>query len=137
MAATKTNAASKANSKSKASANGKASKATKRNSKVTPEIREAAKAKELTPIGYVVLSALNNAGADGLTYRGIEAKTGYYSVLTAVLRAKAGNFRGAEGLDHEASLGARGLVKEEMRDVEGRDTLTFVITAKGRKLLAK
>lgn len=106
-------------------------------SKVTPEIREAAKAKGLTPVQYLVLTALGDAGAEGLTYRGIEAATGYYSVLTAVLRAKASDNRGQAGQDHEASLGAKGLVLERVHKDEGRDVLKFVISARGKKLLAK
>lgn len=86
--------------------------------------RDAAKAAGLTLVDYRILTALKSGGEH--SYRDIEKKTGYYSILTAVLRT-----------EHEGSLGARGLVKEGIHDINGRDTLTFTLTAKGKKLVSK
>ena len=97
--------------------------------------RAALKAAGLTLVQYCILAALSGAGKGGLSYRGIEAKTGYYSVLTANLRARSAN-KGVEHA-HEASLGAKGMVREATQETpEGRSVLVFVITAKGRKALA-
>lgn len=81
--------------------------------------RDAAKAKGLSLVHFRILKALN---AGPLTYRGIEGKTGYYSILTAQLRKS-----------HEGSLGALGLVNEQERE----DGLTFAISAKGKKVIEK
>jgi hypothetical protein len=97
--------------------------------------RGALKAAGLTLVQYRILTALGGAGKGGLTYRGIEAKTGYYSVLTANLRAKSA--RQGEEHAHDDSLGAKGMVKEATQETPGgRTLLVFVITAKGRKALA-
>jgi hypothetical protein len=97
--------------------------------------RGALKAAGLTLVQFRILTALGGAGKGGLTYRGIEAETGYYSVLTANLRARS--VRDGEETDHGASLGAKGLVREAAEETpEGRTLLVFVITAKGRKALA-
>ena len=87
--------------------------------------RASAKDKGLSLVHYRILSAIVRS-AGGLTYRQIEQKTGYYSILTAQLRP-----------DHEGSLGANQFVKEEQHDINNRDTLVFKATAKGRKLFGK
>ena len=87
--------------------------------------RAAAKAAGITVVHYRILKALAANGGP-MTYRDIESKTGYYSILTAQLRT-----------EHEGSLGALGLVKEETHDVDGKDKLCFKITAKGKNVLAK
>lgn len=84
--------------------------------------REAAKAADLNLVHYRVLRALVKAGKP-LSYRGIEKVTGYYSTLTKVLRDT-----------HDNSLCSLGLAKEE---VDADNTLTFVATAKGRKVFEK
>lgn len=90
--------------------------------------REAAKKAGLTLVHYRILRALNRF-KDGLSYRGIQKHTGYYSILTAQLRATSGREN-----EHEGSLGAQKLVREE---VDGDNVLHFVITAKGVKALEK
>jgi hypothetical protein len=103
--------------------------------KIKQADRGALKAAGLSLVQYRILTALAGAGKGGLSYRGIEAKTGYYSVLTANLRARSTN-KGQE-TDHGASLGAKGLVRESVQETPGgRTLLVFVITAKGRKALA-
>lgn len=111
----------------------KAAKGTNGKAKAKPEMdpkeraeRDEAKAKGLSLVHFRILKAL--ASGKELTYRDIEAKTGYYSILTAQLRS-----------EHEGSLGALGLVGENIRPSGNgdRDVLTFSISAKGRKLLAK
>jgi DNA-binding MarR family transcriptional regulator len=86
--------------------------------------RDAAKEAGLSLVNYRILRSMTSGNS--MTYRDIEKKTGYYSILTACLRK-----------DHEGSLGADGYVREEMHDVDGRDVLHFVITAKGRKVFGK
>lgn len=97
-------------------------KITRTEAQVTQE-REAAKSLGVTLVHYRILKALSKASTDGLGYRGIEAKTGYYSTLTAELRP-----------EHEGSLGALGLVKVSLIEDKG---LMFALTAKGRKLISK
>ena len=86
--------------------------------------RAAAKQLGINLVHYTILRAL----ADGMprTYRQIQDRTGYYSILTAQLRPS-----------HEGSLGQLGLVKEEVDDIDGKDKLIFSITARGSRLLAK
>lgn len=102
-------------------------KASKPKAKAKPDEAKAAKERQaakdagLTLVHYRILKALSN-GAEH-TYRQIEAKTGYYSILTAQLRH-----------EHEGSLCRLGLAKE---GVDGEDRLTFTITAKGRKAIGK
>lgn len=93
--------------------------------------RAAAKTAGISLVHLRILKALKKS-PNGLTYRGIEAKTGYYSVLTAQLRKESN--RGGE---HGESLGALGMVREEIHDIDGKDVLHFVITAKGKKTLEK
>jgi hypothetical protein len=88
--------------------------------------REGAKAAGLSVVHFRILRAIVKAGK-ALSYRDIEAATGYYSILTAQLRAA-----------HEGSLSSLGLVKEEQHQDENEKTkLYFAATAKGRKLMAK
>lgn len=87
--------------------------------------KAAAEAKGLTIIHFRILKAL--AYGSPMSYRDIEAKTGYYSILTAQMRQ-----------DKEGSLCAQGLCKEQMVEGEnGKGKLHFVITVKGQKLLSK
>lgn len=87
--------------------------------------RTEAKNADLSIPHLRILRAIAKAGKP-LSYRQIEAKTGYYSTLTALLRK-----------DNEGSSGALGYTKEEMHDIDGRDVLTFAITAAGKKVLEK
>ena len=113
-------------------------KATKKVEKKTPVKRDVpkiqradekeraeAKAADLSIPHLRILRAIQKSGK-ALSYRQIEAKTGYYSTLTALLRK-----------DNEGSSGALGYTKEEMHDIDGRDVLTFAITAAGKKVLEK
>lgn len=92
--------------------------------------RAAAKKAGLSVIHYRVLKGL--ADQQARSYRDIEKKTGYYSVLTSVLR---GASKG--GTAHETSLGSLKLVREDIEDRDGRGVLVFAITAKGLKALEK
>lgn len=84
---------------------------------------EKAKSLGLTVVKFRVLSVFT--GAKGpLTYNEIFAKTGYYNNLTTLLR------KGKDG-----SLSEMGLVKEVTK--KGEKAVSFEITAKGQKLLAK
>lgn len=87
--------------------------------------RTEAKNADLSIPHLRILRAINKAGK-ALSYRQIEAKTGYYSTLTALLRK-----------DNEGSSGDLGYTKEEMHDIDGRDVLTFALTAAGKKILEK
>lgn len=115
---------------------GKASKATKaeRTALATPEDREAAAKCDLNPVNYRVLRAIAKAGDKGLTYRGIQDVTGYYSILTAVCRAESGR-----GGAHGESLGAMKLIREAKEEKENGSSgpLTFYVTAPGKARLAK
>ncbi|WP_166820023.1 MarR family winged helix-turn-helix transcriptional regulator [Thalassoroseus pseudoceratinae] len=93
----------------------------KKTEKVDPKMeRKQAKSIELSLAQFRVLKALSNGEA--MTYRDIEKVTGYYSILTKVMRTK-----------HDGSLCSRKLATEEMHDVNGRDVLAFRITAAGKK----
>ena len=115
-------------------------KSAKPNGKTSERASEAERAKAaacgLTLVQHRILTAISKS-TDGLSYRGIEAKTGYYSILTSQLRAGASR-PGFDPSTHDDSLGSKGLVREEMRETEdSRSVLTFVISAKGRKTLEK
>jgi DNA-binding MarR family transcriptional regulator len=84
---------------------------------------EKAKSLGLTVVKFRVLSAIKAAGGTA-TYNDIFAKTGYYNNLTNLLR------KGKDG-----SLSEMGLVKEVTK--KGEKAVSFEITAKGQKLLAK
>lgn len=90
--------------------------------------RKKAKALGLNLIQYRVLVALSKAGTDGLSYGGIEIKTGYYSVQSWNMRGEQPNRKG---------LVTQGLVHETVVDSWGRNCTFFHITAAGRKLLEK
>ena len=104
-----------------------AAKATAKPKAATADDKEraAAKAAGIGLVHYRVLQALVKAGKP-MTYREIEAKTTYYSLLTKVCR---------DG--YEGSLHALGLAKEEAKEVGGKVTLVFTATAKGRKVFGK
>lgn len=91
--------------------------------------REKAKALAVSLVHYRIMKALQGAGKDGLTYRGIEAVTGMYSILTAQLR-KASN----GGVAYPDSLGSKGLVDEVV--LEG-EKIRFALSKEGRKLISK
>ena len=92
---------------------------------VKATLRSLAKVVGLTvPQARVLLALCKHP--KGLTYREIEKRTGDYSILTAVLRVEKPN-----------SLGDKGLIKEEMYDIDNRDVLVFVPTAKGKFLARK
>lgn len=94
----------------------------KKTEKVDPKMeRKQAKTIKLSLAQFRVLKALAKSG-DAMTYRDIEKVTGYYSILTQVMRTK-----------HDGSLCSRKLATEEMHDVNGRDVLAFRITAAGKK----
>ena len=94
--------------------------------KDSSEERTKAEEKGLSLVHYRILKAIETAKKP-LSYRGIEAETGYYSILTAQLRK-----------DYEDSLGSMGLVQEEMISEEegGRKKVHFSITAKGKKKIS-
>lgn len=105
----------------------KSKKAVRQVAEMSPQKRkelDSAKACDLTLVHYRILKAMSNGKPH--TYRDIQSKTEYYSILTAQLRA-----------EHDGSLGKLGLVREEQHDVNGRDTLCFTITAAGKKRIAK
>ncbi len=97
-----------------------------------PADKAAAEAAKLSLPQWLILKALVKAGGDGLTYREIQKKTGYYSILTAQLRTTT--LRGTEIQDN---LGTAGLVKEIVRDTDDGFLLAFRATAKGVKLVEK
>lgn len=71
-----------------------------------------------------ILSALAETKSP-MTYKDIEAKTGYYSSLTKLMRAP-----------HDGSLVTVGYVKEvETGGEGGRKKIAFLITPEGRKAL--
>lgn len=90
--------------------------------------REKAKAAELTMVQYIVLRALVQSGKP-MSYRDIEAKTGYYSQLTSILRS--------ESAPEDGNLGSKALVKEAEEQDGGRTKLMFSASATGRKLIEK
>lgn len=95
------------------------------------EDRKRGKALGLGLIHYRVLKSLRRTGGSGglsaMTYRDIEAATGYYSMLAEVMHT-----------DLENSLHAKKLVRiEQHPDANGRDHVAFSILAKGKKLLEK
>lgn len=92
--------------------------------KVNKNDREKAKKIELPVQHYRVLRALRKSRSrNGLTYKEIAKLTGHYPMLTKVCRA------GKEG-----SLSELGLVTEAVKEVDGRECLSFVLTAKGKKV---
>jgi hypothetical protein len=86
--------------------------------------KRCAKAVGLSVVHYRCLRAL--AGKRPLTYRGIEAHTGYYNQLTAVMRQGKPD-----------SLCTLGLATECEGSVDNPGVITFTITAKGTEYLAK
>ena len=86
-----------------------------------------AKSLGISVVDYRILRSLDKGPREGLTYREIEKETGYYSILTAALRAES-----SRGTPHENSLESRGLVKVRVYE---DDFLRFAITAKGRKAI--
>lgn len=97
----------------------------KGSTKAEPTERQKAKEAGLSLPQARVLKALANSKTP-MSYKDIEAATGYYSNLTAVLRT-----------DHDGSLAEKKLVKEEQHDIDGKDTLVFSALAAGKKLAAK
>lgn len=91
----------------------------------TTKEKEAATTLGLSLVHFRLLTSLKKAGDKGRTYREFEKDTGYYSILTAQLRAESNR-----GAAHEGSLEALGLVKVIQHEDE---PLRFVLTAKGRK----
>ena len=104
-------------------------------SKSTKEERGLAKLCGLSVIQYRILAEIIRAGRDGLSYKQIESRTGYYSILTSRLRAVSRR----NGVDtyHHDSLVSQGLVRELEFDIDGRTTLVFTITKKGSELMTK
>jgi hypothetical protein len=86
--------------------------------------KRCAKAVGLSVVHYRCLMAL--AGKRPLTYRGIEAHTGYYNQLTAVMRQGKPD-----------SLCTLGLATECEGSVDYPGVITFTITAKGIEYLSK
>lgn len=80
---------------------------------------------------YRIVKVINEAGAEGITYKGIGDKTGMYTVLSQHLK-KQGTRR-----DYGDNLANKGIVKENIIDVKGHDVSFFVLTPKGKKLLEK
>jgi hypothetical protein len=91
--------------------------------KLTPEEeRENATSVGLGLVQYRILRAMSDGTEH--SYRDIEAKTGYYKNLTPVMRQA-----------YDGSLSAKGLIKEVVKNVDGKEKITFVITANGKKLV--
>lgn len=79
---------------------------------------------ELKPTFARVLKAMTSGGK--MSYRDIEAATGLYKGLTAILRST-----------HKSSLTGLGLTKEIFEDVGGKKRMFFQITAAGKKAASK
>lgn len=125
-------AAAKKAVKGKAPVKGKATKKAAKAPRVFQKVERAdekernqAKAAGLSIPHLRVLRAIDKSSKP-LSYKEIEAKTGYYSNLTMMMRT-----------DHEGSLANQKYVKEELHDRDGRDVLCFAITAAGKKVLEK
>ena len=90
--------------------------------------REVAKNLGLCVIHFRVLRSLgkNPKVADRLSYRDIEKRTGYYSILAGILHT-----------NKQYGLVPLGLARVGEEDRDGRDITVFSITPKGRKLIAK
>lgn len=129
MSATETKAAPKKSTKkaaAKKSAAKKNSSPKKDQGKDTKsKERRQAKLIEVSLPQFRVLSALAKSSG-GLSYSQIKDKTGYYNLLTAMMRT-----------EYEDSLCDKGFAKEEQHDVDNRDTLIFSITPKGKQALEK